>query len=81
MTAEEKRKAREFVYNYNSLYTKIDSAQRRIDDIKKEIDVLQTEMLRTRSEEKAFINTLRLIYGTEKINAEYLLEVLKEEVV
>ncbi len=81
MTAEEKRKAREFVYNYNSLYTKLDSAQRRIDDIKKEIDVLQTEMLRTRNEEKAFINTLRLVYGTEKINAEYLLEVLKEEVV
>lgn len=81
MTAEEKRKAREFVYSYNSLYTKIDSAQRRIEDIKKEIDILQGEMIKTRDEEKAFINTLRLIYGTEKINAEYLLEVLKEEVV
>lgn len=81
MTAEEKRKAREFVYTYNSLYTKIDSAQKRIEDVKKEIDVLQGEMTKARDEEKAFINTLRLIYGTEKINAEYLLEVLKEEVV
>ena len=81
MTAEEKRKAREFVYTYNSLYMKIDSAQKRIEDVKKEIDVLQGEMIKARDEEKAFINTLRLIYGTEKINAEYLLEVLKEEVV
>lgn len=81
MTSEEKKKARDFVYAYNSLYTKIDSAQRRIEDIKKEIDFLQDEMMKTREDEKTFINTLRLIYGTEKINAEYLLEVLKEEVV
>jgi hypothetical protein len=81
MTSEEKKKARDFVYAYNSLYVKIDSAQKRIEDIKKEIDFLQNEMMMTREDEKAFINTLRLIYGTEKINADYLLEVLKEEVV
>lgn len=81
MTSEEKKKARDFVYAYNSLYVKIDSAQKRIEDIKKEIDFLQNEMMKTREDEKAFINTLRLIYGTEKINADYLLEVLKEEVV
>jgi len=81
MTSEEKKKARDFVYAYNSLYIKIDSAQKRIEDIKKEIDFLQNEMIKTREDEKAFINTLRLIYGTEKINADYLLEVLKEEVV
>jgi hypothetical protein len=81
MTPEEKKKARDFVYAYNSLYVKIDSAQKRIEDIKREIDFLQNEMMKTREDEKAFINTLRLIYGTEKINADYLLEVLKEEVV
>jgi allophanate hydrolase subunit 1 len=81
MTPEEKKKAREFIYAYNSLYLKMDSAQRRIDDLKKEMESLQEDMLKTRDDEKAFINTLRLIYGTEKINADYLLESLKEEVI
>jgi allophanate hydrolase subunit 1 len=81
MTPEEKKKAREFVYTYNSLYVKIDSVQRRIDDLKKEMENLQNDMLKTRDDEKAFINTLRLVYGTEKINADYLLESLKEEVI
>lgn len=81
MTPEEKKRAREFVYAYNSLYSRIDQAQKKMEDLKKEIDVLQDQMIRVRDEEKAFINTLRLIYGTEKINAEYLLEALKEEVV
>jgi hypothetical protein len=81
MTPEEKKKAREFIYAYNSLYLKMDSAQRRIDDLKKEMESLQEDMLKIRDDEKAFINTLRLIYGTEKINADYLLESLKEEVI
>ena len=81
MTPEEKKKARELIYAYNSLYLKMDSAQRRIDDLKKEMESLQEDMLKTRDDEKAFINTLRLIYGTEKINADYLLESLKEEVI
>jgi hypothetical protein len=81
MTSEEKKKAREFVYAYNALYTKVDYAQKKVEDLVKEIDVLQEQMLRVRDEEKAFINTLRLIYGTEKINAAYLLEALKEEIV
>jgi hypothetical protein len=81
MTSEEKKKAREFVYMYNSLYSRIDHTQKKMEDLKKEIDILQEQMLNTREEEKSFINTLRLIYGTEKINAEYLLEALKEEVV
>jgi archaellum component FlaC len=81
MTPEEKKKAREFVYTYNSMYSKIDSVQRRIEDLKKEMEHLQNEMLTVRDEEKSFINTLRLIYGTEKINADYLLECLKEEVI
>jgi peptidoglycan hydrolase CwlO-like protein len=81
MTPEEKKKAREFVYAYNSIYGKIDSVQRKIEDLKKEMDHLQNEMLKTRDEEKFFINNLRLIYGTEKINADYLLEALKEEVI
>ena len=81
MTPEEKKKAREFIYAYNSLYLKMDSAHRRIDDLKKEMESLQEDMLKTREDEKAFINTLRLIYGTEKINADYLLESLKEEVI
>jgi vacuolar-type H+-ATPase subunit I/STV1 len=62
------------------MYSKIDSVQRRIDDLKKEMGHLQDEMLKVRDDEKSFINTLRLIYGTEKINADYLLECLKEEV-
>ena len=45
------------------------------------MESLQEDMLKTRDDEKAFINTLRLIYGTEKINADYLLESLKEEVI
>jgi hypothetical protein len=81
MTPEEKKKAREFVYTYNLMYSKIDSVQRRIDDLKKEMGELEKEMLNVRDEEKSFINTLRLIYGTEKINADYLLECLKEEVI
>lgn len=81
MTQEEKKKAREFVYTYNSMYTKIDTAQRRIEDLKKEMEHLQEEMLKVREDEKSFINNLRLIYGTEKINADYLLEALKNDVV
>lgn len=81
MTSEEKKKAREFVYAYNSMYTRIDSVQRKIEDLKNEMDHLQNELLRARDEEKSFINNLRLMYGTEKINADYLLEALKEEIV
>lgn len=81
MTPEEKKKAREFVYAYNSMYTRIDSVQRKIEDLKKEMEHLHSELSNARDEEKTFINNLRLIYGTEKINADYLLEALKEEVI
>lgn len=81
MTREEKKLAREFIFKYNKIYGQIDSIHKRIEDLKKEMSHLQNELSDTRGDEQLFINNLRLIYGTEKINANYLLESLKEEIV